>query len=129
MDISIQGSRLPGHELTDIHFPSTSLGAASVLPLRKLWRVNAAMGFHKHAMDGASRGTRWEFHTIPSLPHNRPCHLIFAPFLRSGRCYITLGGATIPPKYIRWHHYLSQSAEVFFLCLFCFVVVLRPSNI
>ena len=28
---------------------------------------------------------------------NRPCHLIFAPLLRSGRRHITLGGATIPP--------------------------------
>ena len=29
--------------------------------------------------------------------YNRPCHLIFAPPLRSGLHHITLGGATIPP--------------------------------
>ena len=45
---------------------------------------------------------------------NRVCQLIFTPLLRLGQHRVTLGGATISPKYTRWCHNLSQSAKAFF---------------
>ena len=53
------------------------------------------------------------FNHIQNLQSTMP------PNLRSGRHHITVGGATIPPKYTRWHHNISQSAKVFFLKAGC----------